>query len=98
MPAIAIPFPVLIMFTLSLINWCSGRDSNPQPTDYKSVALPIVLPELIWPPKQGLEPPSINPGEFAFHAVHSNYTTLTNPLVQTNPDLPNDSPCYQLLA
>ena len=29
--------------SLSLQKWCRLRESNPQPTDYKSVALPITL-------------------------------------------------------
>lgn len=29
--------------TLKNLNWCRLQESNPQPTDYKSVALPIVL-------------------------------------------------------
>ena len=29
--------------SLSLQKWCRQRESNPQPTDYKSVALPITL-------------------------------------------------------
>ena len=28
---------------LPLYKWCRQRESNPQPTDYKSVALPITL-------------------------------------------------------
>jgi hypothetical protein len=29
--------------------WCRREDLNPQPTDYKSVALPIELPRhLVW--------------------------------------------------
>ncbi len=29
--------------SLSLQKWCRQRESNPQPTDYKSVALPVTL-------------------------------------------------------
>ena len=36
------PYPLAILLIASIL-WCSLKDLNPQPTDYKSVALPIVL-------------------------------------------------------
>ncbi len=38
------------------ISWCRPEDLNPQPTDYKSVALPIELDRLKMVEDAGLEP------------------------------------------
>ncbi len=46
------------IFCLRLLNkWCRPEDLNPQPTDYKSVALPIELGRLMVE-DDGLEPPT----------------------------------------
>ena len=39
--------------------WCRKQDLNPQPTDYKSVALPIELFRLFMVEDDGLEPPTL---------------------------------------
>lgn len=41
-------------------SWCRLKDLNPQPTDYKSVALPIELSRHIFMVEaEGLEPPTL---------------------------------------
>ena len=42
--------------SLSLQKWCRQRESNPQPTDYKSVALPVTLCRQKMVGDIGLEP------------------------------------------
>ena len=42
-----------------LKKWCRPEDLNPQPTDYKSVALPIELGRHIMVEDDGLEPPTL---------------------------------------
>ena len=39
--------------------WCRPEDLNPQPTDYKSVALPIELGRLSMVENDGFEPPTL---------------------------------------
>ena len=43
--------------------WCRKQDLNPQPTDYKSVALPIELFRLFIKlvPRAGIEPARVSP-------------------------------------
>ena len=43
-------------FATSPIKWCRNQDLNPEPTDYKSVALPIELFRHIMVGDIGLEP------------------------------------------
>ena len=47
-----------------MINWCRLEDLNPQPTDYKSVALPIELMPAKWWRMTGsnLRPPACKAG------------------------------------
>ena len=53
--------------TAPYIKWCRREDLNPQPTDYKSVALPIELHRLtivgksktIMMDADGIEPPTL---------------------------------------
>ena len=41
------------------MRWCRREDLNPQPTDYKSVALPIELHRLVaMVARDGIEPPT----------------------------------------
>ena len=39
-------------------SWCRRKELNPQPTDYKSVALPIELLRHIMVAQDGIEPPT----------------------------------------
>ncbi len=43
----------------SFIIWCRKQDLNPQPPDYKSVALPFELFRLFMVDDDGLEPPTL---------------------------------------
>lgn len=43
---------------LTIWKWCRQEDLNPQPTDYKSVALPIELHRQIVVARDGIEPPT----------------------------------------
>ena len=44
------------LFATSPNKWCRNQDLNPEPTDYKSVALPIELFRHIMVGDTGLEP------------------------------------------
>ncbi len=51
--------PPRLATSLPLHKWCRPEDLNPQPTDYKSVALPIELGRLfIKVVQDGIEPPT----------------------------------------
>ena len=48
-------------FATPPLRWCRPEDLNPQPTDYKSVALPIELSRRIYlkmVARDGIEPPT----------------------------------------
>ena len=52
--------PPRLATSLPLQKWCRQEDLNPQPTDYKSVALPIELHRHIkWWIDDGIEPPTL---------------------------------------
>ena len=49
----------LLLHIQGFYRWCRLKELNPQPTDYKSVALPIELSRQKMVEAEGLEPPTL---------------------------------------